>query len=59
MDQHRETGVDSHHRVIKSETNDAHKGYTTNVFVDRVTVREIGETMSRGAKDPFCPCNNT
>jgi hypothetical protein len=59
VDQHRETGVDSHHRVRTSETNGAHTGYTTNDFADRVTVHEIGETMNRGEKAPFWPCNNT
>jgi hypothetical protein len=59
VDQHKETGVDSHHRVRTSETNDAHTWYTTNDFADRVKVREIGETMDIGAKAPFWPYKNT
>jgi hypothetical protein len=57
LDEHRETGVDPHHRVRTFDTNGAHKGYTTNDFTDRVIVHEIGETTSRGARVPFWSCN--
>jgi hypothetical protein len=59
VEQHKKTGVDSHHWVRTSETNGAHTGYTTNKFVERVKVHEIGETLNRGAEALFWPCNNT
>jgi hypothetical protein len=59
IDQHRENGDDSQHRVRTFETNGAHTRYTTIDFSDWVTTHEIGEAMNRGAKAPFFPCNNT
>ena len=53
MDQHKETGVDSHHWVRTSETNVAHTGYTTTKFADRVIVHKIGETLNRGENALF------
>jgi hypothetical protein len=55
VDQRRETGLNSHHRVRTSETNGARTGYTTNKFAERVTVHEIGETLNREEKAPFWP----
>jgi hypothetical protein len=53
MDQHRETGVDSQTSGENLRDQRHPQGIPQIIFADRVTIREIGETMNKGEKAPF------